>query len=80
MHPAIERTMLTGYPEIDYMEHERFRNANYKVEDHPVEDYFGAEITKGDKYIMTDDGHVVLEAHIRDFIQETLGAVYYEAK
>lgn len=48
--------------------------------DHPVEDYFGTEIMKGDKYITTDSGHVVLEDNIRDYLQETLGAVFYEAK
>lgn len=80
MHPAIEQTMRTGYPEIDYLEHERFRGANFKAEDHPVEDYFGAEIMKGDKYITTDSGHVVLEDNIRDYLQEVAGAVFYEAK
>ncbi|WP_336822985.1 YqaI family protein [Sporosarcina sp. USHLN248] len=79
-HPAITQTMRTGYPEIDYLEHERYRNANYKAEDYPVEDYFGSEIQAGDKYIMTDSGHVVLEGNIRDYLQETLGAVFYEAK
>lgn len=80
MHPAIEQTMRTGYPEIDYLDHERFRNVDYRAEDHPVEDYFGAEIQAGDKYITTDSGHVVLEVHLRDYLQETLGAVFYEAK
>ena len=80
MHPAIEQTMRTGYPEIDYMDHERFRNANFRVLNHPVEDYFGSEIQTGDKYITTDSGHVVLADNIRDYLQETLGAVFYEAK
>jgi len=79
-HPAIEMAMLTGYPEIDYMDHERFRNANFQVQDHPVEDYFGAEIQAGDKYFTTDNGHVVLEINLRDYLQEVLGAVFYEAK
>ncbi|MFC5587584.1 hypothetical protein ACFPRA_01505 [Sporosarcina soli] len=79
-HPAITRTNLTGYPEIDYLDHERYRKANFHALDHPVEDYYGAEIMKGDKYITTDKRHVVLEANLRDYLQEELGAVFYEAK
>ncbi|MDW0113809.1 hypothetical protein QT711_11480 [Sporosarcina saromensis] len=79
-HPAIEMAMKTGYPEIDYLDHERFRNANYRTEEHPIEDMFGSEILTGDKYFIDASGKVVLFENYRDYLQEEAGAVFYEAK
>ncbi|GKV54269.1 hypothetical protein NCCP2222_02160 [Sporosarcina sp. NCCP-2222] len=79
-HPDILTAMATGYPHIDYLDYERYRDTNFPITNHPVEDYFGSEILKGDKYITTDSGHVVLEDNIRDYLQEVVGAVFYEAK
>lgn len=79
-HPAIQQAMRTGYPEIDYLEHEHYRKANYNASDHPVEDHYGAEIQQGDVYLITDSGQVVLQDHIRDFLTDEHGAVFYKAK
>lgn len=79
-HPEILMTMRTGYPEIDYLDHERFRDANYQVEDHPVEDMFGGEIKQGDQYFTDSNGKVVLLENYRDYLQEEAGAVFYKAK
>ena len=79
-HPFISMARMTGYPEIDYMDHERFRKANYRAEDHPVEDMFGSEIRQGDKYFIDENRNAVLMENIRDYVQEVMGAVFYEAK
>lgn len=79
-HPTIVQTLRTGYPEVDYLDHERFRNANYRVENHPVEDMFGSEIRKGDHYFTDSNGNVVLFENYRDYLQEEAGAVFYKAK
>lgn len=79
-HPEILVTMRTGYPEIDYLDHERFRKADYSVSNHPIEDMFGSEIRQGDQYFTDSDGNVVLMENYRDYLQEEAGAVFYKAK
>ena len=61
-HPAITRTLRTGYP--------------YPIEsEHWGVDACGDEIMYGDTIYEFPDGEIVLEENIREYLIEHLGAV-----
>lgn len=60
-HPAITRTLQTGYPEpIEQAEHIG------------SVDYFGSEIIEGDS-VIEDDGEIILEENLQRYLKEVLG-------
>lgn len=82
-HPDVEQAMLTGYPNRSYLTYEdrQWSQQSYPViADHPVEDYFGDEIRSDDQYFTDEDGRVVLEINMKDYLVERCGAVFYEAQ
>ncbi len=81
-HPDIVAAMRFGYPAIEYLDYERsYNSVNHPVVgNHPIEDIYGAEIKSGDVYLVDESGRAVLNEHIRDYLTDVLGVVFYEAK
>lgn len=66
-HPAITRTIRTGYPE--------------PIEsDHWGVDACGDEILYGDAIYEFPDGDIVLEENIRQYLEEHLGVIRKRAE
>lgn len=79
----ITETIRTGYPDKSYLTYEdrQWSQESYPaIADHPVEDYFGDEILGTDKWFIDEDGRVVLESNMKDYLVERCGAVFYEAQ
>ena len=78
-HPQISKAMATGYPTQAHSDYECEHEIKH-VEDHPVEDMFGTEITPGDGYFVTPSGQIIDSVNVEDYLIEVVGCTAFIAK
>ena len=78
-HPQIAHAMATGYGTKEEVERE-LANEIEHVEDHPVEDMFGTEVTPSDGYFITPSGQVINSVNVEDYLIEVVGCEAFIAK
>lgn len=60
---------------MDFINHNHF-----VVEGHPEKDMFGTPLIEGDMYLIDEQGRVVFQQNVREYLIEVHGVVFYEVK